>query len=161
MLDLVKIGKVYKMLSEGVMGPSQDNNFDEDKFWESITRLPKFKSSCIRVSFIKNPIIWIAHKILICTLLGNKESHGKITRAEFYILWGIMHKKKINIASYFIGHLSKVASTKKEYINIGGFITFITLMIKHDFEGCVLAVGRTWIDKLSITYMEIIEEKKG
>lgn len=72
-----------------------------------------------------------------------------------------MHKKKINIASCFIGHLSKVASSKKGDINIGRFITPIVLMIKHDFEGRVLAVGRTLIGKLSIIYMEIIEKKKG
>lgn len=53
-----------------------------------------------------------------------------------------------------------MATTKKGDIIVSGIITPIVLKLKHNFNGRMLANGRTLIGKYTVRSMEIIEEKE-
>lgn len=96
-----------------------------DYFWTKISGETRTEPDSRHSAQIHNHAIRYFHMILAYTLFGKPESSTSVSRDELFILFCIFQSRPVNVATFMLANLYKIAHTTHGPILIGGQVTMI------------------------------------
>lgn len=105
---------------------SYHSEYNEQKFWRTITAKSKFEARNAKASQIVHPTLRVAHRLLSC-IVSSRLDTGSVTQQELYLLWCMIHPQtsKPNFGEYLCQKLLKVAKAPKGAICCTSVITVL------------------------------------
>lgn len=96
-----------------------------DYLWTKISGDTRTEPDSRHSSQIHNPAICYFHMVLAYTLFGKPESNTIVSRDELFILFCVFHSMPVNVETFMLANLDRIAHATHGSILIGGQVTMI------------------------------------
>lgn len=97
--------------------------------WIRISEETLTEPSTIHSIQIHNPAIFYFHMILAYTLFGKPESSTIVSRDELFIMLCVFQSRLVNVVTFMLGNLDRIANATHGPILIGGHVIMISIAL--------------------------------
>ncbi|KAH6781786.1 hypothetical protein C2S51_007079 [Perilla frutescens var. frutescens] len=100
-----------------------DENVEEK--WAELGDGSKFKSETRKGYMLQSSALCFCHRVLAYKFFGRKDSSNSITNQELFVLWCMVHEKRINFGAVAIAHFKDTVAHSKNRISSAQLITHL------------------------------------
>ncbi|KAL2520787.1 Uncharacterized protein Fot_24710 [Forsythia ovata] len=101
-------------------------NFEPVSLYKALSTPNYYDPSKSKDSYLRDPALKYIHRFLAFTFSGRKDSAAVLCKSEFYFMWCVQNKIKVNLGFWLVSQFSTIVKNKRLLI-LGSLITHLAV----------------------------------